>query len=286
MTSMLINLVLQNAERQLLLAVEQGDQLRSALHFRGSQLERRLGEEEILLMVRPLLADKHAAIYYFYDGDVVITWAGVQKALLEDLCKRLYALLPLTPNEMLHTYYDFNAHGEDLRLLCKRKIEALSLSGNLMYVDKPKSLTLDLTPEQIALFKTMEKTRGIRKKLEILVVEDQIFSNRLLAGLLRKIGETHMAFDALDGLELYLAHAPDIVFLDVEMPGINGHDLAAAIHQLDKDAYIVMVTANNYIEDVTRAKKNGAKGFVIKPYSKLKILENVEKFIHERKLKP
>lgn len=295
---MLIDIINQNAERALLSAVEQGDKrhvLRGALHFRCSKLERKPGEEEILFTVKSLLQDKQAAIYFFHDGDLMMTWAGVQKAMLDDLCKRLYAHFHLTGNEALHTYYDFNAHGEDLRLLCKHKIEALSPSGKPASPTKSKESTpasqpaqsvavLDVSPEQIARFHTVAKERKQRKQLEILVVEDQPFSSKLLVGLLEKIGKATPAFNAQTALELYLAQAPDIVFLDVEMPGVNGHDLAAAIRQLDADAYIIMVTANNYIEDVTRAKKNGTKGFVAKPYSKQKILEGVEKYIYERKL--
>lgn len=298
---MLIDIINQNAERLLLSAIEQSAQrhtLRGALHFRCSKLERKPQEEEILLTVRPLLQDKQTAIYFFHDGDLVFTWSGAQKAILDDLCKRLYAHFYLTGNEALHSYYDFNAHGEDLRLLCKRKIEALSQPGKTTPSTKSKEptaisqsastqpvATLDASPEQIALFRAAAKVRKSRKHLEILVVEDQPFSSKLLVGLLAKIGKATPALNAQTALELYLAQAPDIIFLDVEMPGVSGHDLAAAIRQLDSDAYIIMVTANNYIEDVNRAKKNGAKGFVAKPYNKQKILEGVEKYIHERKLR-
>jgi two-component system chemotaxis response regulator CheY len=293
---MLINIIHQNAEHKLLSAVEQSDQhntVRGALHFRCSKLERKPQEEEILLTIRSSLSDKQAAIYFFYNGDLVITWNGVQKAMLDDLCRRLYAHFYLTGNEALHTYYDFNAHGEDLRLFCKHKIEELAQTRDNIVLTKPSQFyaqsyipVLDASQEQIELFRTIAKGRKQRKQLEILVVEDQPFSSKLLIGLLEKICKAYPALNAQTALDLYLSHAPDIVFLDVELMGVNGHELATTIRQLDADAYIIMVTANNYVEDVNRAKENGAKGFIAKPYSKQKILEGVEKYIHERKLNP
>lgn len=144
---------------------------------------------------------------------------------------------------------------------------------------------LDASPEQIAHFQILARERKDRSRLEILIVEDQPFSSKLMVALLARISRAIPALNAQTALELYLAHAPDIVFLDVEMPDTNGHELATSIRQLDEDAYIVMVTGNNYVEDVNRAKTNGAKGFIAKPYSKKKILEFVEKYIHDRKLK-
>lgn len=144
---------------------------------------------------------------------------------------------------------------------------------------------LNASDQHIAQFNNASRERRQRKHLEILVVEDQPFSSKLMITLLGRISDAYPAFDAQTALELYLSRAPDIVFLDIEMPDTNGHELASAIRQLDSDAYIIMVTANNYPEDVSRAKHNGVIGFIAKPYSKQKILEGVEKYIQERKLK-
>ncbi len=288
---MLIDVISQNAERMLLSTIEQDKKrgiLRGALHFHCSRLERKPKEEEILITVRPLLEDKQAAIYFFHDGDLLITWSGVQKVVLDDLCTRLYTNFRLTGKERFHSYYDFNAHGEDLRLLCRHKIEALMQpEKDMPPIPVPKSefisIAFDASPDQLKLLQAAIKERKQRKKLEILVVEDQPFSRKLLLNLLGRIYKVYPAANVRTALELYLAIAPDIVFMDIELPEINGHELAAAINQLDSEAYIIMVSANNYIEDVTRAKKNGAKGFVIKPYNRQKIFEGIEKYIQERK---
>lgn len=289
---MLIDIISQNAERILLSTLEQGDmrqKLRGALHFYCSKLERKPKEEEILITLRPLLEDKQAALYFFHDGDLVITWSGIQKAVLDDLCNRLYSHFRLTGNEPFHTYYDFNAHGEDLRLLCKHKIEALMQpEKDIPAIPIPKSeipIAFGASLEQLKLLHAAMKERKQRKKLEILVVEDQPFSRKLLLSLLGRIYKVYPAANVRAALELYLAIAPDIVFMDIELPETNGHELAAVINQLDSEAYIIMVSANNYIEDVTLAKKNGAKGFIIKPYNRQKIFEAIEKYIEERKSK-
>jgi len=282
---MLIEMIHQDAEQRLLSLVEGGEQpifAWGALHFPFSKLNITPSEEELLLTVRPVLEGKPAAIYFFRDGDVVISWSGTQKTTLEALCSRLYEHYG-PASETSHRYYDLQVHGEDIRLLCKHKMEALASP----FATAKKSLTaLAPSTEQIAFFRKLAALRKQRKQLEILVVEDQPFSSKLLIGVLDRLCKAYPAFNAETALELYLTHAPDIVFLDIELPGINGHELAAIIRKLDADAYIIMVTANHYAEDVARAKENDAIGFVVKPYSKQKILAGIEKYIHERKLKP
>jgi two-component system chemotaxis response regulator CheY len=294
MSPMLIDIINHNAERRLLSFVEDNTHWSGAwgaLHFECSKLPDLPNEENILLTVRPVLENKHAAIHFFNDGDVVITWNGTQKTTLEHLCSRLYERYRPHGDETLHHYYDVQAHGEDLRLLCKRRIDRLSPSKNTpddpkKHPSPPTQFALELTPAQIALFSAAARERKQRLSPEVLIVEDQSFSTKLLRGMLERSHKIHTAANAEDALELYLAHAPDIIFLDIELPGVSGHQLAAIIHKLDAQAFIIMVTGNNHADDVVRAKQNGARGFIVKPYSKQKILEAIQKFLHEHNMKP
>ncbi len=285
---MLIDIINQNAEQALLSAVEHNEErhtLRGALHFHSSKMQRKPLEEGILLITRPLLEDKHAAIYFFHDNDLVITWSGVQKTVLIDLCERLYAYFHLAGNEALHTYYDFNAHGEDLRMMLRNKIKSLPEShhqpeGNRQ-PDRP--FTLAFTPDQLKHIKKYGAERRSFASPTILIVEDQAFSRSLLEGMLRRDYTCYSAANAEQAVALYAEHIPCITFLDIELPDISGHKLASFIRQHDPDSFIIMVTANNYENDVKCAIDNKVRGFITKPYSKQKILEGIEKYIHERK---
>jgi len=296
---MLINIINHDAEKMLLVAVEQSDlrnTLKSALHFHASKLPRKPLEEEILLAVRSLLEDKHASIYFFHDGDIVITWSGPQKAVFESLSKQLYVKFcpPSALDSPMHNYYDFNAHGEDLRLLCKHKIDPFpesSKSGTkdnvLTEISPEETAQKDLLKapgkEELKTFSDAVYARSFREKPVVLVVEDQLFSRSLMLNVLGRIYKVFSAENANEAMKLYLEYAPDIVFLDIELPGSNGHDFASLINTFDKQAFIVMVTGSNLVEDIKRAKENNVKGFIVKPYSKQKILDSIQRFVQERK---
>jgi len=279
---MLIDIVNKNAERALLSAVEQSDQrhaLRGALYFRCAKLNQKPQEEEILLIFRSLLQDKKAAIYFFHDGDLAIAWNGGKKSVLDDVCKQLYAYFHLTGNEALHTYYDFNAHGEDLRLALRDKLKSFPANSK-----KPHAHSADhpmkpaFTDAQLRHIKKHAAERRTLKVPTILIVEDQDFSRSLLKGMLNKIYECYCAATAEQAVALYAEHIPCITFLDIELPDANGHDVAALIKRHDPESFVVMVTANHYEKDVALARTNKVQGFIVKPYSKQKIMEAVRKF--------
>jgi two-component system chemotaxis response regulator CheY len=128
-------------------------------------------------------------------------------------------------------------------------------------------------------FKGALKRRKFRDDLVILIVEDQKFSRMMLKNLLAKTYEVITAIDGQKALIEYVTNAPDIVFLDIELPIVDGHKVLSLITKLDPQAYTVMVTGNNYEEDVKRARDGGAKGFVAKPYTKRKIYGCIDEFI-------
>jgi CheY-like chemotaxis protein len=132
---------------------------------------------------------------------------------------------------------------------------------------------VDRMPARIAHFRIARNTRPSRQKLRVLLVEDQVFSQKLMQEMLRVELILDTAATAHDGLRLFLENAHDVVFLDIELAEESGHSLARVIRALDPAVYIVMVTANNSVEDVALAKANKVDGFIVKPYSKQKVFE-------------
>lgn len=277
---MLIEVIHHQAEQLLLARVEQSGPVWGALYLQCSRQRMLPNEELVVFATRTLLTGRKATIYFFQDGDFVVTWHGAQKTTVEALRRELYDRLGLSPDVAVDRYCDSQAQGEELRLLCKHKLETLNPGEVILVPKSPATLRFDQPQE--TLFRRAAQNRPSRKMLEMLVVEDQAFSAKLLLGLLDRTYKAVAADNAELAWNMYLAQAPDIVFLDVELPGMSGHDLAAAIHKLDPQAFIVMVTGNHYVEDVARAKENNAKGFIVKPYSKQKILDSIQKYINQK----
>lgn len=137
---------------------------------------------------------------------------------------------------------------------------------------------LDKMPALAARFRIALRLRTERERPRILVVEDQLFSRKLLFELLHHEHDVDEAENAKDGMRLYMEMAPDIVLLDIELTDQSGHKLAQFIKSIDPRAFVIMVTANNSVEDVATAKANKVDGFIVKPYNKSKVLECVGKF--------
>jgi two-component system chemotaxis response regulator CheY len=103
--------------------------------------------------------------------------------------------------------------------------------------------------------------------MKILLIDDSNLSRSILKRLL---GEGHQFIDAANGmrgLELYFLEHPDIVFLDLTMPGVNGLEVLEKMRQMDPNARIIIATAD--IQNFTRdqASDMGADAFVNKPFT-------------------
>lgn len=106
----------------------------------------------------------------------------------------------------------------------------------------------------------------------ILVVEDNELNREILVRLLEPTGAE--VFTATNGVEAFslVRENPgkfQLVFMDIQMPQMDGYETAAAIRMLDRpdtdDLPIIAVTANAFAEDAALAVKSGMDGHLSKP---------------------
>ena len=90
-----------------------------------------------------------------------------------------------------------------------------------------------------------------------------------------QIQSLHLFTDAKEALEWVKKNPVDVAFLDIEMGGINGVDLARRLKEIDRDIRIFFVTA--YEQYALEAFKVDALGYILKPYSGQDLLEAFEK---------
>lgn len=86
------------------------------------------------------------------------------------------------------------------------------------------------------------------------------------------------AFNATSGIALTKEKQPDIVFLDITMPGMDGIDAIAALRQAQPQLRIVMLTAHDDFEYIQRAMRAGANDYLLKPTRPRDIQEAVERW--------
>jgi len=109
-----------------------------------------------------------------------------------------------------------------------------------------------------------------------LIADDEpLLRERLTAHLARLWPELNIVAQARNGreaVELFDEHGPDVVFLDVHMPGLNGIDAARSVA---RRAEIVFVTA--YEQYAVQAFEQGALDYVVKPFDERRLADTVER---------
>ena len=114
----------------------------------------------------------------------------------------------------------------------------------------------------------------------VLVVDDDRFIRKLVATTLEDVAEfeLHEAADGVEALEIALRTRPTIVFLDVDMPRLDGIATCLALRssRQTRGATIVMLTAAHADDVEQRASEAGADLFLTKPFSPLDLLRLVD----------
>ncbi|MHC4077407.1 MAG: response regulator transcription factor [Planctomycetota bacterium] len=116
-------------------------------------------------------------------------------------------------------------------------------------------------------------------KLKVLVVDDEPFICRSLSFVLRK--EDYEVFEARNGeeaLEFIRKNQPDLVFMDVMMPKMNGFDVTRVVKSDPdlKHTKIILLTAKGQDADRATGVEAGADDYMTKPFSPTKILERAK----------
>jgi len=119
------------------------------------------------------------------------------------------------------------------------------------------------------------------RKESILVIEDEDCFSSLLADLLEFKGyqNVQIANNGHEGLEKYKESRPTIVFMDLEMPVMNGYDSSKEIKKYDPGAKIVLITANPRSPFAQKTLEEGYVSQVIpKPFEFDELLDAIRKF--------
>ena len=113
-------------------------------------------------------------------------------------------------------------------------------------------------------------------KKKILVVEDEkAISDILVFNLQREGYDTLAAYDGAEGLRCALEEAPDLILLDVMLPGIDGYEVARTLRRKKNGTPILMLTARSEDADKIMGFACGADDYVTKPFNILELKARV-----------
>ncbi len=122
--------------------------------------------------------------------------------------------------------------------------------------------------------------------LKVLLIDDSNTIRRSGEIFLRQAGcEVFLAEDGFDGLSKVVEHQPDMIFIDVMMPRLDGYQACALIKNNPhfKQIPVVMLTSKDTLFDRARGRLVGSDQYLIKPFNKKNIVDAV--ILHTQKHK-
>jgi DNA-binding NtrC family response regulator len=100
----------------------------------------------------------------------------------------------------------------------------------------------------------------------LLIVDDEPLILEVLTEHFKSDYDVETALNGADALGAILRARPDVVMLDISMPRMNGVEVLKDIKQIDESIAVIMVTANEQVAMAAEALRNGAFGYVPKPF--------------------
>lgn len=203
-------------------------------------------------------------LYRFADGDVLL----VTRIVTEQQQDRLFDMHREITDQHKISSCDVLNFGREMMV-------AQKLADRKMLTQQRSKAYLAMADQNRVSSIAVRRER--RDAALILLVEDDRFTASYTTGILQKDYELVHSKVGEDAILAYIEHAPDVVFLDIHLPGLNGHETLDAIRKVDPAAYIIMLSVDTVKENIVNASKGGASGFLKKPFSKDRMLAIVQK---------
>ncbi len=211
-----------------------------------------------------------------FDNDIFLVLRPDPHKKLKEMYQSLIKACGISGFDFEMNIYDTKIQHDKIFMLCNKKIDAYRETLKLKENEKKPQKKLSLNKEDI---KTIAKRRA-KNPAQILLVEDDIFSRHLVKNLLNSYFKVIEAENHIEALEAYLTHAPDVVFLDIDLPDSTGLDIIQQLKAMDPEAFVMMLSGNAYKENIKKSLELGAAGFIAKPFNKKSIADALENCPH------
>jgi YesN/AraC family two-component response regulator len=124
-----------------------------------------------------------------------------------------------------------------------------------------------------------------RKSLKIIIADDDTTTRHALRLLL--VDQGHVVIgEANDGekaIDLCTLREPDMMFVDIDMPRIDGLATAERVRDLAPTVGVVVISSTPTLDNVQKALQAGASGFVVKPFNALKVSEAINNCLKQKR---
>jgi response regulator receiver protein len=111
----------------------------------------------------------------------------------------------------------------------------------------------------------------------VLIVDDQLGVRRLLFETFKEDQHTvEMAVDGIDALKILQRFQPDLILMDIKMPGMNGIDTLRKIRATNKNVNVIMMTAYGDSQNMVQAKELNVIHYMSKPFDLFELRKKIK----------
>jgi two-component system NarL family response regulator len=124
----------------------------------------------------------------------------------------------------------------------------------------------------------MATTAHLQKKIRIMVVDDHFVVRMGLAGSINVEPDMTVGAEATTGeqaIAAYRQHRPDIILMDLKLPGLSGVEATKAICQEFPNAAIIMLSTHDGEEDIYRSLQAGARAYLLKTAARQELMDTI-----------
>lgn len=246
-----------------------------------TDLPRKTVFETFLKTVDSIPNSYMAKIYLCQDKDILIVMEGFMQRQFTAFAGTFADTLNHENFDHLINVYEVGRHWSTLEKICLNKIavldraeaESAAISQDDAADVKIAEILQTLTPQDIA---TLSNRRLMRENSLVMIADDDQLTRTLAGNVIRADYDLVFAQNGSKALKDYVRAAPDILFLDIGMPDIGGHDVLETLFQIDPDAYIIMFSGRKDKSTIMKSLEMGAHGFLGKPFTRDQIYMHIE----------
>jgi len=130
--------------------------------------------------------------------------------------------------------------------------------------------------------KVRPKIAGWRVSIKVMVIDDSNTIRRTAEALLKKAGyDVLTASDGFEAMSLITDNRPDIIFVDIMMPRLDGYQTCQLINNKKfRDTPVIMLSSKDGLFDRARGRIAGSEEHVNKPFTQEELIEVITKYVH------
>jgi PAS domain S-box-containing protein len=186
---------------------------------------------------------------------------------------RLEAIILTSPGE----HRNWTINGVDAVRYLMKPVRSVSLVHTL-YPEQASRPRRPVTPRALP----SKELSVLLRRRRILVVDDNRTNLQVAKLLLKRHGfEVEVVTSGADAVEQVHVHPPDVVFLDLQMPEMDGFETSRKILQVCDSAYIIAMTAAATVDDRRASEEAGMRDFVPKPIKEAELTRALWTYYHQ-----